>query len=186
VAAQPATATVARLGAADCEALSDGLLAQPVAGLSSLAFVAAAGWLLHRRPATGRGAAAGYAAVVGLVGLGSLAYHGPQGPASQVLHDAPVAAVLVVGSAVPLLRRARGDVALRRDRWRVVGVAGLAAAGGLAAYLLGRTGGLLCSPESVLQPHAAWHVLAAGALAAWGAALWPAGPLPPTVPRPLG
>ena len=43
----------------------------------------------------------------------------------------------------------------------------------LVAYPLGLTGSALCSPESVLQMHAVWHVAAAVALAAWGRALWP-------------
>jgi hypothetical protein len=40
---------------------------------------------------------------------------------------------------------------------------------GVAAYLLGRTGGPLCRPESLLQPHALWHLLTAVAMAAWAA-----------------
>jgi hypothetical protein len=48
---------------------------------------------------------------------------------------------------------------------RVVLVAALAA--GVSAYLLGRTGGLLCRPDSLLQPHALWHLLTATAMAAW-------------------
>ena len=40
---------------------------------------------------------------------------------------------------------------------------------GVTAYLLGRTGGPLCRPERLLQPHALWHLLTAAALAAWAA-----------------
>lgn len=51
---------------------------------------------------------------------------------------------------------------------RVVVVAALTV--GVAAYLLGRTGGPLCRPDSLLQPHALWHLLTAVAMAAWAAA----------------
>ena len=50
---------------------------------------------------------------------------------------------------------------------RVVVVAALAV--GVTAYLLGRTGGPLCRPDSLLQPHALWHLLTAVAMAAWAA-----------------
>jgi hypothetical protein len=48
---------------------------------------------------------------------------------------------------------------------RVLMLAALAA--GSAAYLAGRTGGPLCRPDSLLQPHALWHLLTAVAMAAW-------------------
>lgn len=41
--------------------------------------------------------------------------------------------------------------------------AALVAALGLTVYVLGRTGGPLCRPASLLQAHAAWHVLIAAA-----------------------
>jgi len=44
--------------------------------------------------------------------------------------------------------------------------AGALALGGLV-HGLSRTGGPLCRPKSLLQGHAAWHVLSAAALAAW-------------------
>ena len=40
---------------------------------------------------------------------------------------------------------------------------------GTALNVLGRTGGALCEPNSVLQGHAVWHVLTAGALGLYGA-----------------
>ncbi len=40
-------------------------------------------------------------------------------------------------------------------------------AAGAAATLLGRTGGPLCSPEALVQFHAAWHVLAAAGIVAY-------------------
>jgi hypothetical protein len=51
-----------------------------------------------------------------------------------------------------------------------------ALAAGAAAWTLGRTGGPLCDPDSVLQGHAAWHLLSAAALAAWALAELEPGP----------
>ncbi len=45
------------------------------------------------------------------------------------------------------------------------------AATGAAFNLLGRTGGPLCDPDSLLQGHALWHVLTAVALGAWAVAV---------------
>jgi hypothetical protein len=53
----------------------------------------------------------------------------------------------------------------RAGRAVVLGALGI----GLAAYLLGRTGGPLCRPDSLLQPHALWHLMTAAAMAAWAA-----------------
>lgn len=52
----------------------------------------------------------------------------------------------------------------RRGTAWVPWVAGPALAVGLAAQVFGRTGGPWCRPDSLLQPHALWHVLTAGAL----------------------
>ena len=38
---------------------------------------------------------------------------------------------------------------------------------GLSASWLGRKGSVLCSPESVLQPHALWHIVMALSIAWW-------------------
>lgn len=167
------------LGAADCEAISDGVLAQPIATLSSLAFLGAAAWLALRlpargpgRPGTDRPAAAAYAGLVALVGVGSIAYHGPQGPGAQVLHDLPIAAVVATGAVVPAVRLLGGRPALAVGGVRAAQVAAASAALGLGAFALGRTGSPVCDPTSPLQAHAAWHVLMAAALAAWGGALW--------------
>jgi hypothetical protein len=53
----------------------------------------------------------------------------------------------------------------QRSAYRA-GVVALAA--GAACWWLGRTGGPLCDPDSPLQGHAAWHLLTAFALVAWG------------------
>jgi hypothetical protein len=45
-----------------------------------------------------------------------------------------------------------------------------AAAAGAACWWLGRTQSPWCDPDSLLQGHAAWHLLGATALACWAAA----------------
>jgi hypothetical protein len=54
------------------------------------------------------------------------------------------------------------------QRWRVAAAACLGA--GVVLDLLGRTGGPWCRPESLWQPHGAWHVLTAAAFAMWARA----------------
>jgi hypothetical protein len=56
--------------------------------------------------------------------------------------------------------RAEGLTARRAARLGVL----VALALGATAFLVGRTGGSLCRPESVFQWHAVWHVLAAAAM----------------------
>jgi len=82
-AAAPAT----RLGSSDCEHLRDGVLAQPVNALSSAAFVLAGGvvaaWA-SARPDLRHDLAAGLSVGLVAAGLGSIDYHGPQGPVSAI------------------------------------------------------------------------------------------------------
>ena len=164
-------------GTSDCEAIHDSLLSQPVLAVSSLSFVAAGGWLLwvwRDLPTPQRWPASSYAGLLVLVGVGSVDFHGPQSPAAQVLHDLPIALALGQAVAVPLSRLMRRRPVLRRGgRARVVSVAGLAALAA-ATYAAGRTSAPWCDPDSLAQPHAAWHVLSAAALALWGSVLWPA------------
>jgi len=142
--------------------------------VSSVAFLGAAGWLFVNRPRRGvqRRAAGGYAALVGLVGVGSLAYHGPQLTGAELLHDMSIATVLLTGAGVPLDRLLRARPVLAEGARQYVPIAAGTLAAGLTAYLLGRTSSALCRPESLLQLHGVWHVLMAVSLAAWGAALW--------------
>jgi hypothetical protein len=53
---------------------------------------------------------------------------------------------------------------VRGNRRREPAVSGPLLASGLALHVLGRTGRPWCRPESIVQPHAAWHVLSAAAL----------------------
>lgn len=72
---------------------------------------------------------------------------------------------LGVGIAVVLevLVQRQGLRPLDRAYWII---AGAVAVGGVV-NALGHSGGALCTPESLLQAHALWHVLTAVALAAW-------------------
>ncbi len=166
-------------GTSDCEAVRDSLLSQPVLAVSSLSFVAAGGlllWAWRDLPTPQRWPASAYAGLLVLVGAGSVDFHGLQSPAAQTLHDLPIALVLGQAVAVPLSRRIRRRPVLRRgSRSRVIAAASLAVLA-TAAYATGRTSAPWCDPDSLAQPHAAWHVLSAAALALWGAALWPGGP----------
>ena len=176
--------------AADCELIRDGLLGQPVNTASALAFVAIGVMLARRRPVLG-GAAIGVGigsilfhgpmpswaewahdvtlaalivAVVlehrwlwvvvatGLLGIGFAAL-----PAAAEA----TTAVLAVVTLVVIARR----VGSRPSSRQLAAFALFAA--GVATATLSRTGGPLCAPDSLLQGHAAWHLLGAAGLWAW-------------------
>lgn len=187
-----------RAGVSDCERCRPGLISQPVNAASSLGYVVAGIAVLRagadRSPIEILVAWSSIAA-----GVGSVAFHGPGGPASKAVHDAGLIALLTsVGLAdlellsdVDLRWPALGVVplaslALARSAWseRAQVAAGAAAligetlrlrrrrrsghpddqamlavaSIGAAAHVLGRTGGPLCAPDSILQPHAFWHL----------------------------
>jgi hypothetical protein len=155
------------LGAGDCERLHGGLVAQPVNTASALAYVAVGAWLVGRGLREGPGRPL---AVVGLAvvaaGVGSVDYHGPGSPAARLLHDGGLYAVVGLVAWHEAARRvARARLATgRRAAYRA---ALAAAAAGAACWWLGRTESPCCAPDSLLQPHAAWHLLGAAALGAW-------------------
>jgi Ceramidase len=209
----------------DCELLRDGLVAQPVNTLSSLAYVVVGVWILLRItrgdvPRRGVGVALGAATIS--VGLGSVAFHGPGGDGGRFVHDFSIAALLlvVIGSDLVVLRSSWLPAALGAAGAAVVlvvapdssnavtavlavvaagaelavyrigklpitttdrvayGIAAAALALAATAQLLGRTDGPLCTPESLWQGHAIWHVLTAVALGAWSAAALDRKPAP--------
>ncbi len=151
------------LGTGDCERLHDGLVAQPVNTASALAYVAVGAWLVgRRRPWIGLAVAA--------AGIGSVDYHGPGSPAARLLHDGGLYAVVGFVAWNEVARR------VGRNRLtptgRVAYRAALAAtAAGAACWWAGRTAGPWCDPDSLLQGHAAWHLLGATALACWARAV---------------
>jgi hypothetical protein len=167
---QPAT-----LGDGDCEALRPGLIGQPVNTITSFAYVGAGAWLasrLSRLPSGRRPAAAAYAALTAITGVGSIAYHGPQFAGAQFLHDAPIVGAFALGAVVPLWRLVRGGVPLPGWSTRLGAAMAATAVGSLAAYAAGGTDSPLCRPESLLQPHGLWHMGTAALIGIWGAALW--------------
>lgn len=82
--------------------------------------------------------------------LAALAAH----PRTSAVAQASVGAVSAVVGA------ARGVRSGGARSWVGLGVLGL----GALAHVLGRTGGPLCRPDALVQPHAAWHVATAVSL----------------------
>jgi hypothetical protein len=165
------------LGAGDCERLHDGLIAQPVNTASALAYVAVGAWLIGRglrlgaagRSSSGQPRTVAFGVAVAAAGIGSVDYHGPGSPAARLLHDGGLYAVVGLVAWHELARRAgRSRLTLSR---RVAYRAALAAtAAGAACWWAGRTASPWCDPDSLLQGHAAWHLLGAAALACWALA----------------
>ncbi len=129
----------------DCEALGDGLLAQPINSLSSLAFLVAAVvvWRSNRLASVSLIA----------VGVGSIAFHGQPSTASSWSHDLGLAALVAVVAAELWRRR-------RSLPWPALGMLAV----GVGVWFVSRTGGAWCDPWSAVQGHAVWHVLAATAV----------------------
>ena len=220
-----------QLGASDCEALGDGLLAQPANALSSGVYIVVGAWLVWRAVSSRRRDRAGqvlFGLLVAAVGVGSGAFHGPMPAGARFLHDVTIAAVLgfiavrgiglmrgwsqgavfrslaVLTAVVGVVIAVAPDVAVgvigvmgaaalgievtvhraavpgkpspRGSRWLLVGLALLAVAG--FVNVLGRTDGPWCDPASVLQPHAAWHVLTAAVFGLYGSVAFPNAPHP--------
>lgn len=139
------------LGGSDCEALHDGLLGQPVNAVSSLAYVVAGVYVLRR------GGPATVAAALAAVGVGSVLYHGPMPAGAGPVHDGSIVAL---GAAVAV-------AGLRGRLARPTPTAWLLGGAAIAVNLLTRTDAPLCRPDSLLQGHAAWHVLTAVVVALW-------------------
>lgn len=193
--------TTPRAGAGDCERCRDGFISQPVNAASSLGYVAA-GVAMLRRPGDRRPIETMLAWSSVAAGVGSVAFHGPGGPNSKVVHDAGLIALLTSAGLADIERLSDADlpwpvlaliplasVAAARSRWSepvqltagAAAVAGEAmrlsrrrrasgfedramlpvAAIGATAHVLGRTGGPLCAPDSIFQPHAFWHLTTA-------------------------
>jgi hypothetical protein len=85
------------IGASDCEEIREGLFSQPVNALSSLAYVAVAVVVvvLSARLPLRRGPSYVFAVCLVAVGLGSVAFHGPQPSGSRLMHDLPIVATLL-------------------------------------------------------------------------------------------
>jgi len=156
-------------GGADCERIGTGVLAQPVNAVSALAYLAAAAAVLVpslRATGSRRALLAAYAGALAAAGVGSFTYHGPQPAWAGWAHD--TSAVLAVGLGLAVVATTPSVLDFARPAvrplWIVLGAA-------VVAYVAGRTGARTCVPTSVLQPHAAWHLLSATAAAMLA---WPA------------
>ena len=160
------------LGAGDCERLRDGLIAQPVNTASALAYVAVGAWLAGRGLRAGAAVkpnpvAVGLAAVI--AGVGSVDYHGTGSPAARLLHDGGLYAVVGLVAWREVARRV-GRERLGPAHQAAYRLALGVAAAGAVCWWAGRTGSPWCDPDSLLQAHAAWHLLGAAALGGWAAA----------------
>ncbi len=83
---------LARIGESDCEELGDGFLVQPINALSSFAYVAvgiAVAVVASRRVDRPLPSYV-YAISLAAIGLGSVAFHGPQPAGSRLMHDLPI------------------------------------------------------------------------------------------------
>jgi hypothetical protein len=167
------------LGAGDCERLHAGLAAQPVNAASALAYVAVGAWLAARAAAPGAGPdrrRLAFGLAVAAAGVGSVDFHGPGSPAARWLHDAGLYAVVGFVAWHELGRRLGrgrrpGQAAWTPSRRAAYRLALAATAAGACCWWAGRTASPWCDPDSLLQPHAAWHLLGAAALAAWDRAV---------------
>jgi hypothetical protein len=146
--------TAGHAAAGDCERIRPGLVGQPANTATSLAFVAAA-IPLARHGRRGNPAWRWVAAASALEGVGSVGYHGPGGRVAKAVHDLGLVALAVALPAALL-----NDPAPPRVRPVTTALTGAAA----LLHALSRTGGPLCSCNSRLQGHAAFHLLAAAAL----------------------
>jgi hypothetical protein len=182
--------------AADCEAIGAGFLGQPINAVTTLGFVVAGIIVVVRRGdmrwigigliATGIGSFLFHgpmppgnewahdvtlAWLVSMVGgwgtrwerftrLPALLVIGALFAVFPVIAD-PFAVVLTIAAVISILRRDRS----------VAEVAPLVLLAAVAVLgRLGATGGPLCDPESLFQPHAVWHLGAATAVAWWALA----------------
>lgn len=177
----PSAVSGRALGAGDCEAWRDGPIGQPTNTVTSLGLVVAGVWLAGRARIVTPGRRwrpTGYSALLVAAGLGSVAYHGVGGRGSERLHDGALGAVLLataVGEVAGVPARPTVDAALpstvptrSRRRRRTTRVLAATATAAPVAYALGRTSAPTCRPTSRWQWHGLWHVLVAGAAAAWG------------------
>jgi len=177
--------------AADCEAIASGFLGQPINALSTIAFLVAGAWLVWQRSrtrwigialmATGAGsflfhgpmpAGNEWAHDVSLAWL--LALIAAVGTRWKGLSRIPLLLVLAAVMAfapiaadpiaVVLSVVAVGSILWRERSSATIAPILLVGAAGLYGRL-GATGGPLCDPNSLLQPHAVWHLAAATGVA---------------------
>jgi hypothetical protein len=119
---------VAAIGASDCERLTTGVLAQPVNATTSLAFAITAAFVMAmtRRARGDHRASLMLAGLLAAIGVGSLAFHGPQPAGARILHDLPIALTALFIVALNLHSLSPANPA-GRARVRAVAAVGAAA-----------------------------------------------------------
>lgn len=147
-----------------------------VAALALIAVYDAAlgfGW----RRATAFGLYAGTLVLVGSIFAAA--------PDSSVMVTGVLVGVVVIVEFATVRRTGRLGPAPARVTRLYVGIA-VALVVALALNLLGRTGGPLCDPDSVLQLHALWHVLTAVVFGLWSLVAFDTLSARPVAPENLG
>jgi len=106
-----------------------------------------------------------------LIGIAALSAVFALAPETGAVVTGLVAAGAVVAETLIYVRKVShlDDSRLKR---RDVSIA-LIMIAALVGYWLGRTGSVVCDPDSILQLHGLWHVLAAAAFAVWGFTTFP-------------
>jgi ceramidase len=110
----------------ECEAYRNAVIGQPANTLSSAAFLVVGGWCWVRARASGtrRLELALFGAATILVGLGSIAFHGPHPSWAQWAHDTSIAWLLLLVIVLDAVARTG-----RRSRETVVWIVGCAVVG---------------------------------------------------------
>lgn len=139
------------IGDTDCEAIHEGFLAQPVNALTSLGFIVAGLTLIVRGARKGRADGASelvYGSILVAIGLGSVAFHGPQPAGSQFVHDLPIAAALlyIVVHNVGRLNRIEGV-----HRWFGLGLIPLVAVFAVAPTVAQVVAGVLAAAAMLTE-----------------------------------
>ena len=179
--------------AADCEAIGTGFLGQPINSMTTVAFLVIGAAVLIRRHdrmwigasliATGIGSflfhgpmppGSEWAHDASLAWL--LALIGSAGTRWEAMSKTP--ALIVIGALFGVFPVIADPVAVLLTGFAVISLLAsnrstttwgpLALVATAAVYgRLGATGGPLCDPEALYQPHGVWHVLAAVAVGWW-------------------
>lgn len=178
----------------DCEAVVHAFLGQPVNSLTTLAFVAGGVLIMTRSGMTWVGIA------LIATGVGSFLFHGPMPAYGEWVHDMTLAWLLLVVAAhgrswerwahmpgfivvgvLVLIPGAADPIGAALAALAIVLVLlsdrSMSTLGPLALLVtvaiigrLGSTGGPLCDPTSIWQPHGLWHVGTATAVTWWALA----------------
>ncbi len=96
-----------------------------------------------------------------LAGLTVIALAHATAPKRTVVIQGAMGAMGAAAAVAAVEGNPHRDEGWRPARRARTGLAALTGLASLACYAAGRTGSRWCRPDSVLQPHAAWHVLAA-------------------------